>query len=58
MKLSEAILQIINVYEDVIDINSKSKDYQEGFIHALILLSELDDSADTEIVQRLFNSVK
>lgn len=58
MKLSEAILQIINEYEDVININSKSKDYQEGFIHALILLSELDDSADTEIVQRLLNAVK
>lgn len=58
MTLSEAIQKIIEDYEGVLDINSKPKDYQEGFIHALILLSELNDSQDKDIVFKLLEAVK
>lgn len=58
MTLSEAITKIIEDYDGVLDINSKSKDYQEGFIHALILLSELNDSKDKDILWKLLNAVQ
>lgn len=58
MTLSEAITKIINEYDQVIDINNKSADYQEGFIHALILLSELNGSEDKEILWKLLNAVQ
>lgn len=58
MTLSEAITKIIEDYDQVIDINSKSSEYQEGFIHALILLSELNDSQDKEILWKLLNAVQ
>lgn len=58
MTLSEAIQKIIEDYQGVLDINSKSAEYQEGFIHALILLSELNDSQDKEILWKLLNAVQ